>query len=288
MKTTTLLLTLIFMMHVIHAQEKILLYPDGPAESNGITEEEQFLRKDFMVKISDPRMYVYPAPAEINTGTAVLICPGGGYTGVSVIKEGEEIAQWFNKLGVTAFVLYYRMPNGHHEIPLKDAQTALEIIHKCAKEWKIDKTKIGIMGFSAGGHLASTAGTRLIAKSNRPDFMILAYPVITMRPEITHRGSKQNLLGKTPDETLVKLYSNELQVTSKTPPTFLFHAEDDKTVPIKNSYLFAEALKSKNVPVDVYTFPEGGHGIGMRPTNPDADKWPVMLENWMKKQKLIQ
>jgi acetyl esterase/lipase len=288
MKTTTLLLTLIFMMHVIHAQEKILLYPDGPSESNGITEEEQFLRKDFMVKISEPRMYVYPAPAEINKGTAVLICPGGGYAGVSVIKEGEEIAQWFNKLGVTAFVLYYRMPNGHHEIPLKDTQTALEIIHKRAKEWKLDKTKIGIMGFSAGGHLASTAGTRLTAKSNRPDFMILAYPVITMRPEITHRGSKQNLLGKTPDETLVKLYSNELQVTSKTPPTFLFHAEDDKTVPIKNSYLFAEALKSKNVPVDVYTFPEGGHGIGMRPTNPDADKWPVMLENWMKKQKLIQ
>lgn len=288
MKTTTLLLTLIFMMHVIHAQEKILLYPDGPAESNGITEEEQFLRKDFMVKISEPRMYVYPAPVEVNTGTAVLICPGGGYAGVSVIKEGEEIAQWFNKLGVTAFVLYYRMPNGHHEIPLKDAQTALEIIHKRAKEWKIDKSKIGIMGFSAGGHLASTAGTHLTAKNSRPDFMILAYPVITMQPEITHRGSKQNLLGKTPDVSLVNLYSNELQVTSKTPLTFLFHAEDDKTVPVQNTYLFVEALKSKKVPVEVYTFPEGGHGIGMRPTNPEADKWPVRLENWMKKQKLIQ
>lgn len=288
MKTTTLLLTLIFMMHVIHAQEKILLYPDGPAESNGITEEEQFLRKDFMVKISEPRMYVYPAPVEVNTGTAVLICPGGGYAGVSVIKEGEEIAQWFNKLGVTAFVLYYRMPNGHHEIPLKDAQTALEIIHKRAKEWKIDKSKIGIMGFSAGGHLASTAGTHLTAKNSRPDFMILAYPVITMQPEITHRGSKQNLLGKTPDVSLVNLYSNELQVTSKTPLTFLFHAEDDKTVPVQNTYLFVEALKSKKVPVEVYTFPEGGHGIGMRPTNSEADKWPVRLENWMKKQKLIQ
>ena len=287
MKTTTLL-TLIFMMHLVHAQEKILLYPDGPAESNGITEEEQFLRKDFMVKISEPRMYVYPASAEINTGTAVLICPGGGYTGVSVIKEGEEIAQWFNKLGVTAFVLYYRMPNGHHEIPLKDAQTALEIIRKRAKEWKINQSKIGIMGFSAGGHLASTAGTRLKAKNNRPDFMILGYPVITMQPEVTHRGSKQNLLGKTPDETLVKLYSGELQVTAKTPPTFLFHAEDDKTVPVQNTYLFAEALKSKKIPVEVYTFPEGGHGFGMRPTNPEADKWPVMLESWMKKQKLIK
>jgi len=288
MKTTTLLFTLIIMTHMIHAQEKILLYPEGPADSNGITEEEQFLRKDFMVKISEPRMYVYPAPAKNNSGTAVLICPGGGYTGVSVIKEGEEIAQWFNKLGVNAFVLYYRMPNGHHEIPLKDAQTAMEIIHKRAKDWQIDKSKIGIMGFSAGGHLAATAGTRLSAKNNRPDFMILAYPVITMDSVVTHRGSRQNLIGKKPEEVLVKLYSNELQVTAKTPPTFLFHAEDDKAVPVQNSLLFVDALKANKVPVEIYTFPEGGHGIGMRPTNPEADKWPVMLENWMKKQKLIR
>lgn len=288
MKTTTLLFTLIIMIHMIHAQEKILLYPDGPKDSNGITDAEQFLRKDFMVKISEPRMYVYPAPASSNSGTAVLICPGGGYTGVSVIKEGEEIAQWFNKLGVTAFVLYYRMPNGHHEIPLKDAQTALEIIHKRAKEWQVDKSKIGIMGFSAGGHLASTAGTHLTAKNNRPDFMILAYPVITMDTVFTHKGSRQNLIGKKPDEVLVKLYSNELQVTAKTPPTFLFHAEDDKVVPIQNSFLFVEALKANKVPVELYTFPVGGHGIGMRPTNPEADKWPAILANWMKKEKLIK
>lgn len=288
MKKTTLLFTLIIMIHMIHAQEKILLYPEGPSESNGFTEAEQFLRKDFMVKISEPRMYVYPAATSNNSGTAVLICPGGGYTGVSVIKEGEEIAQWFNKLGVTAFVLYYRMPNGHHEIPLKDAQTALEIIHKRAKEWQVDKSKIGIMGFSAGGHLASTAGTHLKAKNNRPDFMILAYPVITMDTVFTHKGSRQNLIGKKPDEALVKLYSNELQVTAKTPPTFVFHAEDDKVVPIQNSLLFVEALKANKVPVELYTFPVGGHGIGMRPTNPEADKWPAMLANWMKKEKLIK
>jgi acetyl esterase/lipase len=288
MRKTTLLLTLVFMMHLLHAQEKILLYPEGAAESNGITDKEQFLRKDFMVKISEPRMYMYPASADNNTGTAVLICPGGGYAGVSVIKEGEEIALWFNKMGVSAFVLYYRMPNGHHEIPLKDAQTALEIIHKRAKEWEIDKSKIGIMGFSAGGHLASTVGTHLKAKNNRPDFLILAYPVITMQSDLTHRGSRQNLLGKTPDEFLVGLYSNELHVTAKTPPAFLFHAEDDKAVPVKNSYLFAEAMKDKKVPVEVYTFPEGGHGIGMRPTNAEADKWPSMLEAWMKNRNLIK
>lgn len=276
------------MLYIAYAQEKILLYPDGQAESNGITEEEQFLREDFIVKISEARMYAYPASAEINTGTAVLICPGGGYTGVSFIKEGEEIAQWFNKLGVNAFVLYYRMPNTHHEIPLKDVKTALEIIHKRAKEWKIDPTKTGIMGFSAGGHLAATAGTRLNDKNNRPAFMILIYPVITMQTGITHHGSRQSLLGDKPEKTLLDLYSIELQVTTKTPPTFLFHAEDDQGVPIQHTYLFAEALKAKKVSVEVYTSPEGGHGFGMRPTNPDADKWPAMLEKWMRKQGIIK
>ncbi len=288
MKTTTLLFTIIFFMQMIHAQEKILLYPDGPVDSNGITEDEQFLRKDFMVKISEPRMYVYPASKDNNTGAAVLICPGGGYTGVSVIKEGEEIAQWFNKIGVSAFVLYYRMPNGHHAIPLKDALTAMEIIHQRAKEWEINRNKIGIMGFSAGGHLAATAGTQFTSKTNRPDFLILGYPVVTMKVDVTHKGSRNNLLGKTPEEALVQLYSNELQVTKNTPPTFIFHAQDDKTVPVLNSQLFADALKSKQVPFEIYLFPEGGHGIGMRPTNLEADKWPEMLQNWMKKQKLIQ
>jgi acetyl esterase/lipase len=288
MKTTTLLFTLIFFIQMIHAQEKILLYPNGAAESNGITEEEQFLRKDFMVKISEPRMYAYIASEDNNSGTAVLICPGGGYTGVSVIKEGEEIAQWYNKIGVSAFVLYYRMPNGIHNIPLKDAQTAMEIIYKRSKEWNINRKSIGVMGFSAGGHLASTVGTHFTNKMNRPAFMVLAYPVISMQAEVTHKGSRSNLLGKTPDEALLQLYSNELQVNKKTPPAFIFHAEDDKTVPIMNSRLFAGALKSNKAPFELYTFPAGGHGFGMRPTNPEADKWPAMLENWMKNQKLIK
>ena len=288
MKKTFILLSILFFMQITSAQEKILLYPNGPAESNGITEEEQFLRKDFMVKISEPRMYVYPASKENNSGCAVLICPGGGYTGVSVIKEGEEIAQWFNKIGVSAFVLYYRMPNGHHDIPLKDAQTALDIIHQRVKQWSIDPQKIGIMGFSAGGHLASTVGTHFTTKNNRPAFMILGYPVITMKADVTHKGSRTNLLGRDPEDAMLTRYSNELQVTKKTPPTFIFHAQDDKSVPILNSQLFAGALKANGVPVELYTFPEGGHGIGMRPTNPEADKWPEMLQKWMKSRKLIK
>lgn len=288
MKTTTLLFTLIFFMQMIHAQERILLYPNGAAESNGLVDEEQLLRKDFMVKTSEPRMFAYIASEDNNSGTAVLICPGGGYSGVSFIKEGEEIAQWYNKIGVSAFVLYYRMPNGHHNIPLKDAQTAMEIIQQRAKEWNINRKKIGVMGFSAGGHLASTLGTHFTNKRNRPAFMVLAYPVISMQAAITHKGSRNNLLGKTPDEALVQFYSNESQVNKKTPPAFIFHAQDDKAVPILNSQLFADALKANKVPVELYVFPEGGHGIGMRPTNPEADKWPEMLENWMKFMKLIK
>lgn len=288
MKVTTLLFTLFFFIQMMQAQEKILLYPDGPSETNGFIGEEQFLRKDFIVKITNPRMYVYPAAADNNTGTAVLICPGGGYSGVSVIKEGEEIAQWFNTKGVTAFVLYYRMPNRHHNIPLKDAQTALQIIHQRAKEWKVDRKQIGIVGFSAGGHLAATVGTLFDNKTNRPAFMILGYPVITMQEGTTHKGSRNNLLGKDPSQELLKRYSPELQVTKKTPPTFIFHAEDDKGVSIENSHLFVQALQSNKIPVELYAFPEGGHGIGMRPTNPAADKWPAMLANWMRDRKLIK
>jgi acetyl esterase/lipase len=288
MKTTTLLFTLIFFIQMMNAQEKILLYPNGTAESNGLVDEEQLLRKDFMVKTSEPRMFAYIASEDNNSGTAVLICPGGGYSGVSFIKEGEEIAQWYNKIGVSAFVLYYRMPNGHHNIPLKDAQTAMEIIQQRAKEWNINRKKIGVMGFSAGGHLASTLGTHFTNKRNRPAFMVLAYPVISMQAAITHKGSRNNLLGKMPNEALVQLYSNELQVNKKTPPAFIFHAQDDKAVPILNSQLFADALRANKVPVELYIFPEGGHGIGMRPTNPEADKWPEMLENWMRNQKLIK
>lgn len=270
------------------AQEKILLYPNGPKDSNGITEAETLQRADFVTKISEPRMYFYPALKEKATGAAVLICPGGGYSGVSVVKEGEEIAKWFNDLGVTAFVLYYRMPNGHSKIPLEDAQTALKIIKNSAQKWNLDKNKIGIMGFSAGGHLASTVGTHFKSTLQRPDFMILAYPVVTMNKDSTHMGSRVNLIGKNPTEKMVKLYSNELQVTKNTPPTFIVHAIDDKTVPIFNSKQLLKALKDKGVPAELHTFEVGGHGFGMRTRGIPVDYWPDLLKEWLKKRDLIQ
>lgn len=286
-----LIFTAVFSLLVFQmtfAQEEIKLYPNGAAESNELKVTESFRDKEFIIDISEARMYAYPAAKEKANGTAVLICPGGGYSGVSQIKEGSEIAKWFNDLGVSTFVLYYRMPNGHPEIPLKDAQTALSIIYQRAKEWNIKKNKIGIMGFSAGGHLASTAGTHFKTKIQRPAFMILGYPVVTMDKTLTHGGSRKNLLGANPSEDMVKLYSNELQVTKKTPPTFIVHAKDDGAVPIANSENLLKALQANKVSAELQVYDIGGHGFGMRKKNIPADNWSEVLKSWLVKQKLIK
>ena len=271
----------------ISAQEEIKLYKNGPKESNGITEAETKDKNSFVINVTDARMYAYIAPQDKATGAAVVICPGGGYWGVSVEKEGFSIAKWFNQLGISAFVLYYRMPNGHYEVPLKDAQSAFQIIHDNAKKWNINKNKIGVMGFSAGGHLASTVGTHFTNKINRPSFMILCYPVVTMNKETTHSGSRTNLLGKNPSDDLVRLYSNELQVTKNTPPTFIVHSIDDKTVPIVNSENMLKALQEKNVPAELHKFDVGGHGFGMLKRGIPVDNWPDLLKTWLLANKLI-
>lgn len=288
MKRIIFTLALFINFYTMNAQEKIMLYPEGMAESNELSVAESFRDPEFIINISEPRMFAFPAVKEKSCGTAVLICPGGGYAGVSQIKEGSEIAKWFNELGVSAFVLYYRMPNRHYQIPLKDAQTALNIIHKRAKEWNINKNKIGIMGFSAGGHLASTAGTHFKSRNERPAFMILGYPVVTMDSTYTHKGSRTNLLGKKPSEELVKLYSNELQVTKKTPPTFIVHARDDKVVPIANSRNLAKAIQDKGIECELQEYDLGGHGFGMRKKGIPADNWNEVLKSWLIKQKLIK
>jgi len=286
-KIYSILISLFAITTIVSAQQEIKLYPNGPKENNGITEKEVMERGDFVINISNPRMYYYAAPQEKANGTAVLICPGGGYMGVSAVKEGEEIAKWFNELGVTAFVLYYRMPNGHTTVPLTDAQTALQIIHKRAKEWNIDEKKIGIMGFSAGGHLASTVGTHFKTKTDRPAFMILGYPVVTMKKKLTHGGSRKNLIGENPTAQVENLYSNELQVKKNTPPTFIVHNRDDKVVPIENSIQIYKALLEKKVVAELDTFAVGGHGFGMRKHGIPVDNWPELLKKWLKNNKLI-
>ena len=271
----------------VKSQEEIKLYPKGATSSNGIIDKEAKDDKSFVTNITEARMYAYFAPKELANGTAVLICPGGGYRGISVENEGSNVALWLNKLGVTAFVLYYRMPNQHTTVPLEDAQTAIEIIKSKSKEWHIEATKIGIMGFSAGGHLASTVGTHF-TKKNRPDFMILGYPVISMNKEITHAGSRKNLIGENATPEIEKLYSNELQVTKNTPPTFIVLALDDKAVPVENSYRFHKSLLANGISSEIQTFDLGGHGFGMRKKGLPVDNWTDLLEAWLKKNKLIK
>jgi acetyl esterase/lipase len=227
--------------------------------------------------------YTVHLPTEPN-GAAVVICPGGGYGGLVVGGEGHGIARWLNAHGIAGIVLEYRLPAGHDRVPLLDAQKALTLTRSRAAEWKIAPKKVGIIGFSAGGHLASTAATHF-SPENRPDFAILIYPVITMSAG-THGGSKKNLLGPTPSDELANLYSNEKQVTKDTPPTFLAHALDDKTVPIENSRLFHQACQAKGVPSKLLELSKGGHGLnGYK--GPSWDAWQQQSLAWLRDQKFI-
>jgi acetyl esterase/lipase len=234
-------------------------------------------------------------PAQSN-GTAIVICPGGGYGGLVTGAEGHGIAKWLNGHGITGVVLEYRLPKGRSMVPLLDAQRAIRTVRANAKEWSIKPTRIGIMGFSAGGHLASTAGTHFgdgDAKADnaidragcRPDFLVLVYPVITM-DATTHQGSKQKLLGNDPSPDLVALFSNEKQVTPQTPPTFLAHAKDDKPVPCENSKAFHEALVRHKVPSKYLELPSGGHGLnGYK--GPMWDAWQKQSLAWLRELNLV-
>jgi acetyl esterase/lipase len=229
-------------------------------------------------------------------GTAIVICPGGGYGTLVAGPEGHGIAAWLNRHGITGVVLEYRLPKGRHQVPLLDAQRAIRLVRANAKAWRLDPARIGIMGFSAGGHLASTAGTHFDAGepgaadpvqrvSCRPDFLILVYPVITMGAK-GHGGSRNNLLGKNPDAKLVELYSNEKQVTPQTPPTFLAHAKDDRPVPPENSRMFYDALRANKVKSRYLELPSGGHGLNDY-RGPMWDAWQVAALEWLAVNKLI-
>ena len=258
------------------AQEEIKLYKNGPSEKSGITEKETNNNPEFICNVTEARMYAYIVPKEKANGTAVLICPGGGYGGLAIQNEGSRVAEWFNKLGISAFVLFYRMPNQHSEIPLTDAQTAMEIIRDRSQKWNLNINKIGIIGFSAGGHLASTLGTHF-TKKTRPDFMILVYPVISM----TIDGTSKNLIGDKPSEQLTKRFSNERHVTKNTPPTFIVAAMDDDVVSVKHSFAFYKALKRNNVPAEIKIFDKGGHGFGMLKRGLPVDNWLDFVKTWL-------
>lgn len=217
-------------------------------------------------------------PAKKPNGQAIIACPGGGYAGVATTHEGHDMATWFNTQGITYAVLHYRMPYGKHEIPLSDAHQAIRYMRKNAVQFGFNQ--LGIMGSSAGGHLASTAATHFDAET-RPDFQILFYPVVTMT-EYTHQGSKDNLLGKNPSEELVKLYSNELQVTEQTPPAFIMHSSDDTVVPVQNTLDYYLSLCKHGVPASVHFYPIGGHGWGYNESFPYKAQWKDEMEKWLR------
>lgn len=300
MKKQFSLLTTILCCALVSSSQTVLpLYADSIPNSISTPDEEKSdtdqSGKVRISNISRPAITVYLPPKEKATGTGIIIFPGGGYRMEAASHEGSDVAKKFNEMGVAAFVLKYRLPSDatmiNKEIgPLQDAQRAIQLVREKAKEWDIEKDRIGIMGFSAGGHLASTAGTHFNhayinvgRKTNlRPDFMILVYPVISFADSITHMGSRDNLLGKNPSPEKKLEYSNELHVTKKTPPTYLVHAENDSAVKVQNMLLFATALQKNKVPFDFYLYEQGGHGFGLN--NPTSDvKWLDMVQEWLDK-----
>ena len=242
-----------------------------------------------------PIITPYLPPVGTANGTAVVIFPGGGYQHLSMQKEGSDVANWLAGAGVTTFVVRYRLgPRYRHPTMLGDAQRAIRTVRARAAEWSVDPRRLGVIGFSAGGHLASTTGTHFDAgnasstdpierASARPDFMLLIYPVITMRDSLTHAGSRRNLIGVEAAPELVRLMSNETRVSRETPPTFLVHSTDDKAVPVENSLLFYEALKRNGVQAEMHVFEHGGHGFGLAPRDPVLSAWTTMCEAWMRR-----
>lgn len=284
------------MTTVAFAQEgkTIELYPKGVPNSKKVA-SGSYIEKTVntrAAKVSVPTLIpFFPEKGKAN-GTSIVICPGGGYSILSMENEGYAIARKFNEIGITAFILKYRLPSDSIMVdktigPLQDAQRAVQLVRQRAKEWALNTDRVGIIGFSAGGHLASTAITHfdkavIDNKDNvnlRPDFAILMYPVISFG-ELAHKGSKDNLVGKTPTPEMVDLYSNEKQVTANTPPTFLVHAQDDRTVPVMNSVVFYEAMVKAKVKGELHLYQAGGHGFGLN-NKTTKDEWFERCKNWM-------
>ena len=249
--------------------------------------------------VDKPTLTFHPPSKEKANGTAVVVCPGGGYGGLALDHEGRQIADWLKRHGIAAFILKYRLgPRYGHPAPMLDVQRAIRTVRARADAYGVASDRIGVWGFSAGGHLASTAATRfddgqpdaadpIDRVSCRPDFAILSYPVITMTDPYTHKGSRRNLLGAQPDPRLVEEMSNEKRVSKRTPPTFLFHTTEDRAVPPENSVLFYLALRKAGVPAELHIYEAGRHGVGLAQSDPVLATWPGRLADWLNRRGLI-
>lgn len=283
---------------ILSGQSEFPLYSGNVPYSIPMENQEEIETRPegirFFRKTSIPSLTLFKP--ENPNGQAVLILPGGGYAGTAFDHEGIDVAKWLNKNGITAVILRYRIPNDKyctqkHLAPLRDALEGIRYIRAMAEKWKLNKHSIGIMGFSAGGHLAASTSTLFDKNlvdlpadniSGRPDFSILIYPVISFIEPIMHAGSRRNLLGERPDSTLITLFSPEKQISENTPPAFLVHAADDKTVSVQNSILYYQSLVSKGLKPEMHLYPEGGHGFGLK-NKTTSDYWPERLINWLTK-----
>jgi acetyl esterase/lipase len=280
-----------------HAAPTVLpLWPEGVPGQKNIGAENN--GKGYVQNVSEPTLTVIGPAVDRPNGTAIIIAPGGGYVRQSVDREGTQYANWLSTLGVTTFVLKYRMQEFGHPAPLQDVLRAVRLLRSRAAEFGIDPQRIGVMGSSAGGHLAASAGTlfdhpagrtgnAIDAVSARPDFLVLMYPVIAMEGPAAHQGSRKALLGEKPSPELVQLMSVDRQVTAQTPPTLLIHTQADSAVPVENSILFYQALTKAKVPAELYAFEQGGHGMGMRDGLANASLWPKRAEEWLRARGLL-
>ena len=300
-KTLFVLLLLVFSNLLVLSQNYVLPLYNGSIPNSKNTGSSEKITRAAITTIADvqnPDISVYLPSKRFATGQAVVICPGGGYWILAYDLEGTDIASYLNSIGVAAIVLKYRLPTyGNtiepHKAPLMDAQRAMRLVRFNASKWNIDPAKIGIMGFSAGGHLASTLGTHfdygdkasadsVERMSCRPDFMILMYPVVSFTDASTHTGSRDALLGKSPEKSMIEYYSNELQVTKETPPVFFVHADNDKGVPVENTLLMYKALRANNIPAELHIISEGEHGFGLGVGNEHIASWTNSLRLWLR------
>lgn len=276
---TTLLLFVTTMLSAQNTLE-LPLWPAGAPNSNGLTGTEEDLDGGRVANVVNPSITVYKANQP--NGMAIIMCPGGGYARLAMNHEGHDMAPWLNAQGITYVVLKYRMPNSHYEVPLSDAEQAIRLVRQHAAEWGVRPDRIGIMGASAGGHLAASLATLYSSDETRPDFQILFYPVISMQPGITHGGSRQNLLGENPSQELENKYTLEKQVNERTPQAFIMLSTDDGAVPPANGIHYFEALLQHQVPATLHVYPTGGHGWGFRDAFTYKRQWTGELEKWLR------
>ncbi len=276
-----LVLLFSFITTMLYAQNPIELplWPDGAPNTNGLTGTQEDLNGGLVANVVTPSITVY-RPSCPN-GMAIIMCPGGGYARLAMAHEGYDMAPWLNAQGITYIVLKYRMPNGHREVPLSDAEQAIRLVRQHAAEWNVNPARVGIMGASAGGHLAASLATLYGSDETRPDFQILFYPVITMGAD-THQGSRNNLLGENPSDELVRDYSLENRVTSRTPQAFIMLSTDDTSVPPVNSINYYLVLVKQKVSATLHAYPVGGHGWGFRDDFSYKRQWTGELEKWLR------